>query len=114
MLCLRKQRITTSKTMAFSPEHYGNNWKAGDFIDEQNLSFFQANAVKYICRCEFKVDKVNDLTKAIHYLQHELEQSIYESELTGPSGSFPNSLRFARNPATDWDEWTTDPEIFDR
>ena len=80
--------------MAHSPKHYGSNWKVGDFIVEQNLSFFQANAVKYICRCEHKGEKVKDLTKAIHYLQHELEQLIYESELTGPSGTIPSSLLF--------------------
>jgi hypothetical protein len=110
VLCIGKQRIKPSKTMAFSPEHYGNNWKVGDFIVEQNLSFFQANAVKYICRCEFKGDKVKDLTKAIHYLQHELEQTIYESELTGPSGGISHSLQFA----SDWEDSCTDPEMFDR
>ena len=96
--------------MAFSPEHYGNNWKVGDFIVDQNLSFFQANAVKYICRCEYKGEKVKDLTKAIHYLQHELDSTIHESESFGPSGGFSKSLQFA----CDWDEWTTDPEEFDR
>ena len=96
--------------MAHSPEHYGNNWKVGDFIVDQHLSFFQANAVKYICRCEYKGEKVKDLTKAIHYLQHEIDSTIHESELTGPGGSFSRSLQFA----CDWDEWTTDPEEFDR
>ena len=96
--------------MAQSPNHYGSNWKIGDFIVDQNLNFFLACAVKYVCRCEHKGEKVKDLTKAIHYLQHELENTIYESELTGPSGGIPSSLRFA----SDWDEWTTDPEMFDR
>ena len=96
--------------MATSPDHYNSNWKVGDFINDQGLSFFLGNAVKYICRCEYKGDKEKDLIKAIHYLQHELDTTIYESELTGPSGSFPKSLRFA----SDWEEWTTDPEMFDR
>jgi len=96
--------------MATSPAHYRNNWVCGDFIKQQDLSFFQANAVKYICRCELKGEKIKDLTKAIHYLQHELETAIYESELTGPSNGISGSLQFA----SDWDEWTTDPEMFDR
>ena len=96
--------------MAHSPAHYGNNWKVGDFLDDQGLNFFLATAIKYICRCEYKDDKVKDLTKAIHYLQHELEQTIYKSELTGPSGGIPNSLQFA----SDWDDNATDPEVFDR
>ena len=96
--------------MATSPAHYGNNWKVGNFLDDQGLNFFLATAIKYICRCEYKGDKVKDLNKAIHYLQHELEQTLYESELTGPSNGIPNSIRFA----SDWEEWTTDPEMFDR
>ena len=97
--------------MANSPEHYGNNWKVGDFIVEQNLSFFQANAVKYICRCEYKGDKVKDLTKAIHYLQHELdkEQSDWDDTLRSSRG-VQDSLLFS----CDWEEWETDPEMFDR
>ena len=83
--------------MANSPQHYGSNWKVGDFIVEQNLSFFQANAVKYICRCELKGEKVKDLTKAIHYLQHELEETIFESELTGPSGAFRTAYDLKTN-----------------
>ena len=95
--------------MANSPQHYGSNWKVGDFIVEQNLSFFQANAVKYICRCELKGEKIKDLTKAIHYLQHELEETIFESELTGPGGGISHSIR-------PQDEWVPegDPESFDR
>ena len=93
--------------MAQSPEHYGNNWEVGDFIVNQNLSFFQANAVKYICRCEYKGDKRKHITKAIHYLKQELENtqdnSIGSSKRVSPSvfgGQFT--------------EWDTDPEIFDR
>jgi hypothetical protein len=96
--------------MAQSPEHYGNNWKVGDFIVDQNLSFFQANAVKYICRCEHKGDKKMDLAKAIHYLQHELENTLLNSpNVNGPSGGIPASLQC-------FDDWNSeaDAESFDR
>ena len=96
--------------MANSPKHYGNSWEVGDFIRSQGLSFHLGNAIKYICRCDLKGDRTQDLTKAIHYLQNELEHTIYESELTGPSGALPRSIQFA----CDWDEWETDPEVFDR
>ena len=61
--------------MANSPEHYGSSWKVGDFIREQQLSFHLGNAVKYIARCGKKPteDPINDLTKAIHYLENERE-----------------------------------------
>ena len=93
--------------MAQSPEHYGNNWEVGDFIVNQNLSFFQANAVKYICRCEYKGDKRKDLTKAIHYLQHELENT--QDNSIGSSKRVPGRLLDPQ--FTEWDE---DSEIFDR
>jgi hypothetical protein len=96
--------------MAQSPEHYGNNWEVGDFIVNQNLSFFQANAVKYICRCEYKGDKRKDLVKAIHYLQHELEKTQSDWDNTLESGKrIPGRLLDPQ--FTEWDE---DSEIFDR
>ncbi|NBS69170.1 DUF3310 domain-containing protein [bacterium] len=61
--------------MANSPEHYGSSWKVGDFIREQQLSFHLGNAIKYIARCGKKptADPIDDLTKAIHYLENERE-----------------------------------------
>ena len=61
--------------MASSPEHYGGNWKVGDFIRDQDLGFHLGNAVKYICRCGKKPgeDAVKDLNKAIHYLENHRE-----------------------------------------
>ena len=61
--------------MANSPTHYGSNWSVGDFIREQQLSFHLGNAIKYVVRCGKKrdVDPIEDLTKAIHYLENERE-----------------------------------------
>ncbi len=47
-----------------------------DFIRDQGLNFHLGNAVKYICRAGYKESKIQDLTKAIHYLQNELEHTI--------------------------------------
>ena len=44
-----------------------------DFIREQDLNFHLGNAIKYICRAGYKGSKIQDLTKAIHYLTNELE-----------------------------------------
>jgi len=44
-----------------------------DFIRDQGLNFHLGNAIKYICRAGYKESKVEDLKKAIHYLQNELE-----------------------------------------
>jgi len=51
-----------------------------DFIREQGLNFHLGNAIKYICRAGYKTDsKIQDLEKAIHYLQNELhhEKDVY-------------------------------------
>ena len=43
-----------------------------DFIRAQGLNFHLGNAIKYICRAGYKESKIDDLKKAIHYLQNEL------------------------------------------
>ena len=47
-----------------------------DFIRDQGLNFHLGNAIKYICRAGHKDSKIDDLRKAIHYLQNELENEI--------------------------------------
>tara|TARA_R100000353_G_scaffold23922_1_gene20691 strand:- start:8892 stop:9116 length:225 start_codon:yes stop_codon:yes gene_type:complete len=50
-----------------------------DFIREQKLNFHLGNAIKYICRAGYKDSKIEDLEKAIHYLENELhnEKNIH-------------------------------------
>lgn len=97
--------------MATSPKYYTRgSVECWDFIRDQELNYHLGCAIKYICRAGHKDSKSEDLEKAIHYLQNELENTVYESELTGPSGGIPRSLQFS----CDWEEWTTDPEVFDR
>ena len=67
-------------TTQHGPEYYqrgsGHVW---DFIRDQGLNFHLGNAIKYICRAGYKDSKIQDLEKAIHYLQNELdnEKDIY-------------------------------------
>jgi hypothetical protein len=90
--------------MAKSPEHYGNSWKVGDFIYDQNLDFFLGSAIKYICRCEYKGDKREDLLKAIHYLQHEIDKAQSDwNDTLGPGGGIPRSLQ-------SYDEWESEAD----
>ena len=46
-----------------------------DFIRDQELNFHLGNAIKYICRAGHKHSKIEDLEKAIHYLQNELHHA---------------------------------------
>jgi len=89
-----------------SPSHYTRGridvW---DFIRDQSLGFHRGNAIKYICRAGYKENEIEDLEKAIHYLQNEIEH------LTTTGERVQNCLSSF---ADLFDEWETDPEMFDR
>ena len=60
--------------MANPPDYYNRGSTAvWDFIRDQQLNFHLGNAIKYICRAGYKDSKIEDLQKAIHYLENELE-----------------------------------------
>ena len=66
--------------MAKGPSYYQRgSTDVWDFIREQGLNFHLGNAIKYICRAGYKDSKIQDLEKAIHYLQNELthEKDVY-------------------------------------
>ena len=59
-----------------SPAYYQRgSIQVWDFIRDQNLSFHLGNSIKYICRAGHKGSKIEDLKKAIVYLQNELEHA---------------------------------------
>ena len=59
--------------MAKGPDYYQRGTTdVWDFIREQGLNFHLGNAIKYICRAGYKDSKIEDLEKAIHYLENEL------------------------------------------
>ncbi len=77
--------------MADSPTYYRRgNVEVWDFIRDQGLSYHLGNAVKYICRAGYKDSMIEDLTKAIHYLQNELEHVITQQ----PSNRVPPSVQY--------------------
>jgi hypothetical protein len=52
--------------------HYKNfSIQPYEFISKNNLSFFQGNVVKYVCRYLSK-NKIEDLQKIIHYCELEI------------------------------------------
>lgn len=56
------------------PSHYNQGkYEVIDVIDDWKLSFELGNAVKYIARAGHKLDKVEDLKKAIWYIQREID-----------------------------------------
>lgn len=56
------------------PEHYNKgDIECIDVIEQLDLNFNLGNALKYIWRCESKGSKKEDLSKAVWYLNRELE-----------------------------------------
>jgi len=51
--------------------HYQKKIQPWDIIDEYSLDFYEGNALKYLLRD--KDDRVEDLKKAMHYLEKRLE-----------------------------------------
>lgn len=59
------------------PAHYGgadNPYEAIKVIEAWDLGFNLGNTVKYISRAEYKGATVQDLQKALWYLQREIER----------------------------------------
>ena len=78
------------------PEYYRRgSIQVWDFIRDQGLNFHLGNAIKYICRAGYKDSRREDLTKAIHYLQNELEQEIlHQSTGQGVQSWFPSDEQY--------------------
>ena len=65
------------------PSHYTKGKiEVADFIADQKLNFDRGNAVKYVCRAGSKDPnkEVQDLEKAIWYIEHEIKMLKGETE----------------------------------
>jgi hypothetical protein len=115
-----QQRFPTRQTMARTNDYGPNYYQRGsipvwEFIRDQGLNFHLGNAIKYICRAGYKgIDGrslqdayIKDLTKAIHYLQNELENQIIDEPSKGVSPWLSSDERY-------WASFTGDAEAFDR
>lgn len=58
-----------------NPAHYtqGRKYEPIQVIRDWNLSFALANALKYISRAGRKASAIEDLKKAVWYLQNEIQ-----------------------------------------
>lgn len=65
------------------PSHYTKGKiEVADFIADQKLNFDRGNAVKYVCRAGSKdpEKEVQDLEKAIWYINHEIKMLKGETD----------------------------------
>lgn len=63
------------------PSHYGgenNPYEAIKVIEAWKLGFNLGNTVKYISRAEHKGATIQDLKKAVWYLNREIENKIHD------------------------------------
>jgi hypothetical protein len=67
--------------MVNHPEHYKSHPSGVECIDiTEHMSFNCGNAVKYIWRSDLKGNKLQDLQKAVWYLNRELQRLKKGSE----------------------------------
>lgn len=75
----KKRQKCTFGSLVDSPAHYqGKTLEAIDVIDDFELNFNLGNAVKYILRAGFKDNYVQDLKKAVWYIDHEIKRASKE------------------------------------
>lgn len=64
------------------PEHYTSHPSGIECISiTSHMNFCLGNAFKYIFRCELKHDKIEDLQKAIFYIEREIENEYKKIEV---------------------------------
>jgi len=79
------------------PKHYTEHPSGIECIQiTEHMSFNLGNALKYIWRCDLKKDAVEDLRKAMWYIQREIEKRVNPKEVRKDSiqhytGSFTNA-----------------------
>ena len=84
---LRSERIAETKTFTGGvahpvtndpvnhPKHYTDHPSGIEAIEiTRHMGFNLGNALKYIWRCDLKKDAIEDLKKAIWYLEDEIEK----------------------------------------
>lgn len=58
-----------------SPNHYNvGDIEVIDFIDSWGLNFNLGNVIKYVVRSDYKGNKIEDLQKAIYYIEREIKR----------------------------------------
>ena len=58
-----------------NPKHYTNHPSGIDCIQiTEHMSFNLGNAIKYIWRSDLKNDAIEDLSKALWYIQREIDK----------------------------------------
>lgn len=55
------------------PKHYPQTYDVIDFVKDNDLNFNEGNIIKYVTRARKKGKHLDDLKKALDYLQREIQ-----------------------------------------
>ena len=86
-ICVSGMKFPVNDDITDDPVNHPSHYTKGkievaDFIADQKLNFDRGNAVKYVCRAGSKdpEKEIQDLEKAIWYINHEIKMLKGETE----------------------------------
>lgn len=56
------------------PQHYNQGIETIDYIESWSMNFNTGNVIKYVTRAGYKNDQLEDLKKAMWYLDREIQR----------------------------------------
>lgn len=72
---------TMEKEQVDHPDHYNEHPSGVECIDVvEHMPFNIGNAVKYLWRCGLKLDAIEDLKKAVWYIEREINKREAEKK----------------------------------
>ena len=66
------------KEMVDHPSHYNQGIETIEYIESWSMNFNTGNVIKYVTRAGYKDNKLEDLKKAMWYLQREIDRIEYK------------------------------------
>lgn len=68
------QQLKPLEEMVDHPAHYNQGeFEVIDVIEDWDLEFHEGNVVKYVARSKHKISRLEDLKKAMWYLQRKID-----------------------------------------
>ena len=62
------------KEMVNHPSHYNQGIETIEYIESWSMNFNTGNVIKYVTRAGYKCNQLEDLKKAMWYLQREIDR----------------------------------------
>ena len=73
-LCRGYNQFKPKKEMINHPSHYNQGIEAIDYIESHRMDFNIGNVIKYVTRAKHKGTELQDLKKALWYLDREIKR----------------------------------------